>query len=94
VCVAQVCPVCGGTGKRWRDVSPGSSWAGQTYEACNGCGGLGWVTVHCINEPEVRITIDGVPIVAPPSPDVSLMRPLSEDESIRVPLSTSPDAYE
>jgi len=39
---AEVCPVCGGTGKKY----PNQLWGTTVYmETCNGCGGIGWIVV-------------------------------------------------
>jgi rRNA maturation endonuclease Nob1 len=42
---AQLCPVCGGSGKvyrnRWREMSTSA----DDYAPCHACGGKGWVTV-------------------------------------------------
>ena len=66
MCQAQKCPVCYGSGSVLRGDPYGMSTTGPVYQACHGCGGCGWVVVHCINDPKpepmVRITIDGVPI--------------------------------
>ena len=44
---AQVCPVCGGSGKYWRPRDPNEYDVGGEGEpaTCHGCGGLGWVSV-------------------------------------------------
>ena len=38
---AEMCPVCGGSGK----LSMNNTSTFPYYEACHGCGGLGWVSV-------------------------------------------------
>jgi len=62
---AELCPVCGGSGKL-PDESSGTSTA-PTAHPCHGCGGLGWVPVRdwCYPCPP----LPGYPVPYPPHPD-------------------------
>jgi hypothetical protein len=75
MCTAQKCPVCYGKGKVPVESPYYSGCYTGEWLACHGCGGSGWVTVHCINEltlPTVTVTIDGIPIEKA-FPEVSVM---------------------
>ena len=45
---AEKCPVCEGSGKKFRDhETPATDKnAGSWYKPCHGCGGSGWITVQ------------------------------------------------
>jgi len=67
VCVAQRCPVCEGAGSvPGPDLYGMGSTVFPPRQTCHGCGGNGWVTVHCFYEPTplptVTVTVDGVPV--------------------------------
>ena len=42
---AQLCPVCGGSGRLGIPISNSSAAATDPSRTCHGCGGLGWVRV-------------------------------------------------
>jgi len=42
---AEICPVCNGSGEVWKELNPGTSGSHGQKQTCNGCGGLGWITV-------------------------------------------------
>ena len=71
MCQAQKCPVCDGSGSvPGPDLYGMGSTVFPPRQTCNGCGGRGWVVVHCINEPTVVVSINGVP-VEPALPGIS-----------------------
>lgn len=62
MCEAQKCPVCNGVGSVLVPDPYGMNTVGPVYRTCHGCGGQGWVVVHCINEASVTVTVDGKPV--------------------------------
>ena len=70
MCVAQRCPVCDGSGSVLASIPYGMGTTAPLYQTCHGCGGCGWVVVHCINEPIVQFTTYGEP-VEPALPGIS-----------------------
>jgi len=65
MCQAQKCPVCDGKGGYYSTGSPSqcTSMCG-TWLSCHGCGGLGWVTVHCSYTAVVTWIDEAVPTVS------------------------------
>lgn len=58
MCTAQRCPVCDGDGNVQVSDPYGADYG--SYIQCHCCGGSGMVIVHCIHEPRVILTIDGL----------------------------------
>lgn len=61
MCQAVLCPVCKGAGQKLLD------YITDAYAPCNGCMGLGWVTVSCCREAGVQVIYSVTP--AEPIPE-------------------------
>jgi len=58
---AELCPVCGGSGKYTEVVLNSDTTAQPQPKTCHGCFGLGWVVV---NDETITVTFSATPLPA------------------------------